>query len=142
MIMMFPVLANNWLDNSFNDFFGDGFLAKASATVPSINIRESEQEYDLDVAAPGMTKDDFNISVNDEGALVVKLEHKDEQKEEKKEEHYLRREFHYSSYQQQLALPEDVDRENITANMTDGVLHVVLPRKAKVQPVQRRIEIA
>ncbi len=89
-----------------------------------------------------MTKDDFNISVSDDGALVVKLEHKNEQKEEKKEEHYLRREFHYSSYQQKLALPEDVDPEHITANMTDGVLHVVLPRKAKVQPVQRRIEIA
>ena len=59
--MLFPVLrsTNNWLDNSFNDFFNDGWLAKARATAPSVNVKENEHEYEVEVAAPGMTKDDF-----------------------------------------------------------------------------------
>ncbi|MBM6993830.1 MAG: Hsp20/alpha crystallin family protein [Prevotella sp.] len=142
--MLFPVLrsANNWLDNSFNDFFNDGWMAKARATAPSINVKENEHEYEVEVAAPGMTKEDFNLSISDEGNLVIKMEHKNEQKDENKEEHYLRREFSYTSYQQALALPSDVEAEKIEAKVEDGVLRVVLPRKAEEQKTQRRIEVA
>ncbi len=142
--MLFPVLttANRWLDNSFEDFFNRTFANKAVSTVPSINVRESDKEYSLDVAAPGMTKEDFSINVTDDGNLVVKLERKNQTEEKKDDERYVRREFSYSSYQEQLLLPKDVDRNAITANMSDGVLHIVLPRQTKPACSQRCIEIS
>ncbi len=142
--MLFPVLttANRWLDNSFEDLFNRTFANKATSTVPSINVRESDKEYNLDVAAPGMTKEDFSINVTDDGNLVVKLEHKNQTEEKKDDERYVRREFSYTSYQEQLVLPKDVDRSAITANMADGVLHVVLPRHTKPACSQRSIEIS
>ena len=63
---------------------------------PAINVKESDKEYTVEIAAPGMSKDDFKIRINEENELVVTLEHKDEKKEEKKDEKYLRREFSYS----------------------------------------------
>ncbi len=142
--MLFPVLttANRWLDNSFEDFFNRTFANKAVSTVPSINVRESDKEYSLDVAAPGMTKEDFSINVTDDGNLVVKLERKNQTEEKKDDERYVRREFSYSSYQEQLLLPKDVDRNAITANMSDGVLHIVLPRQTKPVCSLRCIEIS
>lgn len=142
--MLFPVLhsANNWLDNSFSDFFNDSWMPKAKATAPAINVKENEHQYDVELAAPGMKKEDFNVSLNDEGYLVIKMEHKDEKKEENKEEHFLRREFSYSSYQQALILPDDVDKEKIGAKVEDGVLHVTLPRLAEAPKAQRKIEVA
>ena len=142
--MLFPVLrsTNNWLDNSFNDFFNDGWLAKARATAPSVNVKENEHEYEVEVAAPGMTKDDFHLNISDEGCLVINMEHKSDQKDENKERHYLRREFSYTSFRQALTLPDDVQTEQIQAKVENGVLRVVLPRKAEEQKVQRKIEVA
>lgn len=142
--MLFPVLrsANNWLDSSFNDFFNDGFLQKARATAPSINVKETEHEYQVELAAPGMTKDDFTLSISDEGCLVIKMEHKNEQQDDKTDGHYLRREFSYTSFRQALALPADIETDKIGAKVEDGVLRVVLPRKVGEQRMQRRIEVA
>ena len=142
--MLFPVLltSHNWLDNSFRDFFNDGWAMKARATSPAINVKENEQQYDVELAVPGMTKDDFNVSINDEGCLVIKMERKDEKKDEDKEEHYLRREFSYTSYQQALTLPADVEHDKIEAKVENGVLHVTLPRKPEAEKAQRKIEVA
>ena len=141
--MLFPVLrsTNNWLDNSFKDFFDDGWMPKVRATAPSINVKETEKEYDVEVAAPGMTKDDFSVTINDDGNLVVRMERKGEKKDEDRDAHYLRREFSYSSYQQALALPDDVETDGIEAKVEDGVLRVVLPRRTQARKVQRRIEV-
>lgn len=141
--MLFPVLrsTNNWLDNSFNDFFNDGWLAKARATAPAVNVKENEHEYEVEVAAPGMTKDDFHLNISDDGCLVINMEHKSDRKDENKEGHYLRREFSYTSFRQALTLPDDVQTEQIQAKVENGVLRVVLPRKAEEQKVQRKIEV-
>ena len=98
----------NWLPSIFND----------------------EKNYKVEVAAPGMTKDDFNIHLGDDNELVIsmekKVENEDKDKENKK---YLRREFSYTKFQQSLYLPDNVDKEKISANVSDGVL-TIKPNKS------------
>ena len=84
----------------------------------------------MEVAAPGLEKDMVKMNIDKDGYLNVSIENKDEKKEEK-EEHYLRREFSYSSYSQSYALPEDADQEKISAEVSDGVLKIAIPKIAK-----------
>lgn len=132
-----------WLPDVFNDLFdNDYYMPKANATAPAINVKESEKAYTVELAAPGMKKDDFHVHINDEGNLVIKLERKDETKEEEKNTRYLRREFSYSKYEQTLILPDDVDRDKIAARVENGVLTVELPKVAPVeQKVARQITV-
>lgn len=132
-----------WLPDVFNDLFdNDYYMPKANATAPAINVKESEKAYTVELAAPGMKKDDFHVHINDEGNLVIKLERKDETKEEEKNTRYLRREFSYSKYEQTLILPDDVDRDKIVARVENGVLTVELPKVAPVeQKVARQITV-
>jgi len=82
------------------------------------------------------------VNIDDNGNLEVAIENKLEHKEERKKEHYLRREFSYSNYQQSYVLPDDVDRDRISAKVTDGVLEINLPKVVKeVQKVQRSIDV-
>ena len=141
---MMPMMrSNNWIPAVFNDLFNTEFLPKVSATAPAINVKESDKAYTVELAAPGMKKEDFNVHINDEGNLVVKMEHKEEQKEEDKNTRYLRREFSYSKYEQTLILPDDVEKDAISARVDNGVLTVELPKvvEEKVK-VSRQIEIA
>ena len=131
-MIMTPVnRKNSWLPDVFNDFFDTDFMPRTSATAPAINVKESLTDYEVEVAAPGMTKEDFNVHLNQEGDLTIKMEKKAENKEEDKKAHYLRREFAYSKFEQTLILPDDVDKENISARVADGVLTVVLPKIRK-----------
>ncbi|MCI5710522.1 MAG: Hsp20/alpha crystallin family protein [Prevotella sp.] len=126
----------------FNDFFDTDFMPRANATAPAINVKETEKEYTVEVAAPGMKKEDFNINLDDDGNLVIKMEKKDEKKDENKKEHYLRREFAYSKFEQTLLLPDDVDKEKIGAGVNDGVLTVSLPKIEKnTVKTARQIEV-
>ena len=100
----------NWLPSIFNDFFDNDWMVKANATAPAINVFETEKEYKVELAAPGMTKEDFNVHIDEENNLVISMEKKTENKEEKKEGRYLRREFSYSKFQQTMILPDDVDK--------------------------------
>lgn len=134
----------NWLPSIFNDFFDNNWMVKTNATAPAINVIESEKDYKVEVAAPGMTKDDFNIHLSEDNELVITMEKKNENQEEDKEnKKYLRREFSYTKFQQALILPDDVEKENISASVSEGVLTITLP---KLQPeekakVSRQIEI-
>ncbi len=129
---MLPVnRKNSWLPDVFNDFFDTDFMPKTNATAPAINVKESEVDYEVEVAAPGMTKEDFNVHLNQDGDLTIKMESKKDNREEDKKAHYLRREFSYSKFEQTLILPDDVDKENISAKVADGVLTVVLPKIRK-----------
>lgn len=76
--------SQNWLPGIFNDFFGNEWMEKSNSAAPAINILETDKEYKVELAAPGLTKDDFKIRVNDENQLVVTMEKKQEQSEEKK----------------------------------------------------------
>jgi HSP20 family protein len=118
----------NWLPDVFNDLFSNDWMLKANATAPAINILESENEYKIEVAAPGMTKDDFSVRIDDDNNLVVAMEKQMENAEEKKDSHYLRREFSYSKFEQRMILPKNVDREKIAAKMENGVLNISVPK--------------
>lgn len=128
----------NWLPTFFNDFFDNDWMMKANATAPAINVVESDKDYKVEVAAPGMKKEDFNIHLGDNNELVITMEQKNENKEEHKK--YLRREFAYSKFQQSFVLPDDVEKEKISASVNDGILTIDLPKhtpeeKAKVNRV-------
>ena len=141
---MMPVMrTNSWIPSVFNSFFDTELMPKVSATAPAINVKESDKAYTVELAAPGMKKEDFNVNINDEGNLIVKMESKNEKKEEDKTARYLRREFSYTKFEQTLILPDDVNKELIAAKVENGVLTVELPKlveeKAKVS---RQIDIA
>lgn len=140
---MYPTTRrNSWLPEVFNDILNAGFLPKTNTTAPAINVMESDNEYKVEVAAPGMTKEDFNVHINQTGDLVIKMQHKEEKKEENKDVHYLRREFSYAEFEQTLILPDDVDKAKIAARVADGVLTVNLPKTVKEEvKVERHIEI-
>lgn len=111
-------------------------MVKANATAPAINVFETEKEYKIEVAAPGMTKEDFNVHIDEENNLVISMEKKSETKEEnpndkRNEGRYLRREFSYSKFSQAMILPEDVDKEKIAARVENGVLNINLPKFTK-----------
>ena len=131
---MLPVrrTADSWLPDIFNDFFDNSWMERTNYTAPAINVIENEKEYDVELAAPGLCKDDFQIHVDNEGNLQIRMEKKCENKEGKKHGRYLRREFSYEKFQQTLLLPDDVDQEKIEAKMENGVLNVHLPKREKV----------
>ena len=132
----------NWLPSIFNDLFDNDWMVKANATAPAINVVESDKDYKVEVAVPGMTKDDFNIHLGEENELVISMEKKTEN-ENKENKKYLRREFSYSKFQQSLYLPDNVDKEKISANVANGVLTIELPKYSQEEKakVNRVIEI-
>lgn len=128
----------NWLPEVFNTLFDTDMFPKmnmSTTTSPAINVIEKDTEYDVELAAPGMTRDDFKVTLDEDENLVVDLEKKvetqqDDDKEKKDAGRYLRREFSYTKFHQTLLLPDDVDREKISATCEHGVLRVVLPKFA------------
>ena len=103
-------------------------MPRTSATAPATNIKENEKAYTMEVAAPGLKKEWVRINLDNDGNLCIAIENKMEHKNEDKHEHYLRREFSYSNYQQCYTLPEDADREKISAKVADGILEVEIPK--------------
>ncbi|MBR6376125.1 MAG: Hsp20/alpha crystallin family protein [Alloprevotella sp.] len=135
---MLPIRRYNqsWMPSIFDDLFANDYANRTNATAPAINVLEDEKAYHVELAAPGMSKENFNIHVDDDNNLVIKMEKKQEQEEDdKKAQRYLRREFSYTKFQQTLILPEDVDKKGISASVENGVLNVVLP---KIAPEQKQ----
>ena len=144
---------NAWLPEIFNDFINTEWMPRTNATAPAINVIENEQTYIVELAAPGMNKQDFSIQIDKDNDLVIKMEKKSENEtnaapndnaQKTKNVRYLRREFAYSKYQQTLILPEDVDIKSIKAKMENGILTITLPKiVVKEEPkVCKEIEIA
>ena len=135
------------LTDFFNDFFENKALEKVTGTAPAMNVIENEKEYKLEVAAPGMCKDDFKVHLNKDGNLVIEMEKKDcgckgkENEGEKRECRYLRKEFSYSRFSQTLLLPDNADKEKIEAQVNNGILRVVIPKLEKDQIKDEKREI-
>lgn len=142
---MLPARRNQyWLPSIFNDIFDDDFMGYTPAkqfASPAVNIIENEKDYQIEVAAPGMSKEDFKVRLENDNELVISLEKKNEDKHEKK--NYLRREFSYASFKQAFIIPDEVEAEGINAAMVDGVLKITLPKKevSVKTPASRQIEI-
>ena len=132
---MVPVRRNQtWLPDIFNDFFDNDWMVRTNATAPAINVLENENSYEIEVAAPGMKKEDFKVHIDENGNLAIEMEKKVDEKDEKKNGHYLRREFSYSKFQQTMVLPDDVQRDKISAKVEHGVLNVIIPKVEKAKP--------
>ena len=144
---MVPARRNqNWLPSIFNDFLGNDWLAERhNTTAPAVNIIEDENEYKVEVAAPGMTKEDFKVHLNEDNELIISMEKKNESKGEDKEHKgtYLRREFSYTQFQQSLLLPDNIERENISAKVENGVMTIDIPKKKieETAAATRQIEV-
>lgn len=142
---MVPVRKNqNWLPSIFNDFFGNEWIERPNVTAPAVNIIENEEDFCIEVAAPGMTKEDFKVNITPDNELVISLEKRNEESSESKRKGtYLRREFSYSQFQQSLLLPDNVEREHISARMEHGVLTIRIPkrRENEAPAASRCIEI-
>ena len=121
---------SDWLSNFFDDtLFNTEVMSRMNATAPAINIKETDKNYIMEVAAPGLKKEWVRVNIDNDGNLNIAIENKMEHKDEDKHEHYLRREFSYSKFQQTLILPDDVDKDKIDAKVNDGVLTIELPKR-------------
>ena len=133
---MMPVRrTQGWLPGILDDFFGNEWVDKTSSTAPAVNVIETAKEYKVEIAAPGLTRDDFKIDINEDNELTVSMEKKVEKNEESEKEGkkhtYLRREFSYSSFRQRMILPDNVNVDNIDAKMENGVLTIDIPKKTE-----------
>ena len=141
--VMLPVsrkYSQDWIPGFFNDFFANDWIERPGNSTPAINVIENEHGFELELAAPGMTRDDFKVSLDEEGDLVINMEKKEESKEGKRRGRYLRREFSYTKFQQTMILPEDADKENISASVENGVLRVNIPKlEVKEIPQTRKM---
>ena len=134
-----PALVDDFLGRELFNWDNSHFSA-TQTTVPAVNIKESANAIEVEVAAPGMEKQDFKIQLND-NTLVISSQK--EHNEEKQEEGYSRREFSYQSFQRSFILPKDVvNDEGIVARYENGVLHLTIPKKEEAkQKGPRLIEI-
>ncbi len=143
IIMTLARLSNNWFPSfpSFFDKFLEGDLmdwntsnfSSTNSTLPAVNVKESENDFTIEVAAPGLNKEDFKLSYEN-GRLTICSEKKNE-KEEKDDEKVTRREFSYQSFQRSFTIAETiVDAEKISADYKDGILHITLPKREEVKP--------
>ena len=138
----------NWLPSVFDDMFKTDWLGGTTnvnsigTSIPAVNIQETDDNFSVEVAAPGKTKEDFNIEL-DNDVLTISSEEKKENETSDKKGRYTRREFSYSTFKRAFSLPETVDSQKISASYKNGVLEISLPKKeeAKVQ-AKRMIEIA
>ena len=134
----------NWLPSVFNDMFDNGWITKTNATAPAINVVEHKDRFAVEVAAPGMAKEDFSVRIDEDTNLVISMEKQTEDKFEDPESRYLRREFGYSKFMQTILLPDNVDEQKINAKMENGVLHINIPKltEEEVRKAQRQIQIS
>jgi HSP20 family protein len=113
-----------------SDFFDDDrFLNRLSGynSVPAVNVRESDNSFNIEMAAPGYHKEDFSVSC-DNGMLTISAERK--QENEVKEDNYTRREFGFSSFSRSFTLPTNTNEDDIKANYEDGILKLSIAKKA------------
>lgn len=131
------------LPSLFNDPFFREWLpwtntpTEQSGTLPAVNINETDEAYTLEVAAPGMAKEDFKVQF-DNNRLVISGEKK--QKNEQSDENYLRREFSYQSFVRSFTLAEkQVNSDKIQAKYADGILHITIPKSAEAKTKAPRV---
>lgn len=137
---LFPVM-NTLFDDIFTrDLWNSNSLSATNTSIPAVNIRETNEAFIVEVAAPGMSKDDFSVELD--GNLLTISSEKKETNEQKEGERYTRREFSYQSFERSFQLHKDVvDADRIEAKYDNGVLHLTIPKKEEVKQKSRSIQI-
>jgi len=134
---------NNSLTTGFNDIFesmfNDSFFSdRMMSKVPAVNVSETQDHYHIEMAAPGLNKNDFDIKL-DRNMLTVSVEQQKQDVQEDKQ--FNRREFSYTSFVRSFALPETADDAQIEASYVNGVLNIQVAKKEEAKQVTRKIEI-
>ncbi|UZO81468.1 Hsp20/alpha crystallin family protein [Aquimarina sp. ERC-38] len=137
----------NGLYPSFmEDFFEDnwpvrGKMYNQSSKIPAVNIKEVEDNFEIELAAPGMSEDNFDINI-DNNTLTISVEKSESDTEQNENGRYTRQEFNYSSFQRSFSLPETVDEDAIDASYNNGVLCISIPKKEEAkQKAPRQIKV-
>src|SRR6201996_4479007 len=126
---------NDVFESIFNDtFFNDRLVSR----VPAVNISESENNYHVELAAPGLKKEDFKLNL-ERNQLSISVEQSADQQDNQK--NYSKREYSYSSFVRSFTLPESADHANIEASYTDGILRIDIAKREEAKAVRRQIEI-
>lgn len=132
-------LVSRGFNDVFESIFNDTFLSdRMVSRVPAVNVSETEGEYQFELAAPGLKKEDFKVDLT-ENVLTISAEKKTEQTEGDKK--YNKREYSYTSFVRSFALPESINDEHIEAEYTDGVLKIIVAKKEESRTPSRQIEI-
>lgn len=127
----FPSIFDRLWNNDLMDWNLTNF-SDSNTSLPAVNVKENENEFVIDVAAPGMEKKDFKINFHN-NVLTISSEKKDEK--EQKNESYTRREFSYQSFQRSFTVAENaVESEKIEASYKDGILEIKLPKREEIKP--------
>lgn len=127
----FPSFFDRFWNNDLMDWNSTNFSG-TNTSLPAVNVKETNDDYCIEVAAPGMKKEDFKVSLHN-NVLTVSSEKKEEK--EQKNENYTRREFSYQSFQRSFTVSENsVDSEKIEANYNDGILTIKLPKREEMKP--------
>ena len=128
----FPSLIDRFFEGNLMDWNNSNF-AEVNSTLPAVNVKENDNELQIDVAAPGLKKNDFKVNFHN-GRLTISSEKNDES-EQKEGDKITRREFYYQSFQRSFSIPEGlVNADNISAKYEDGILHITLPKREEVKP--------
>ena len=136
---VFSSIPSLWNDVITKDLFNwnQSNYSNTGTTIPAVNIKETPETFEVEMAAPGMTKDDFKIELD--GNMLTITSEKDSQYEDNESEKYSRKEFSYQSFQRMFQLPKDVvDSEKINAKYENGVLHLLIPKREEVKQKARR----
>lgn len=142
MFPSFPSLFDDFMTRDLSDWFSTNF-STTGTTLPAVNIQENDSEYIVELAAPGMTKKDFNIELEND-VLTITSEKNNEVEDKDQEGNYYRKEFSYQSFQRSFRFPQEmVNSEKINASYKDGILHLVLPKveEKKTKP-RKQISIS
>ncbi len=139
-IMTTLMRRNSLFDDFFTKDLFDFDSQKSSATLPSVNVKESDNAFEIEFAAPGMKKENFKINLEG-NQLEISAEDKSDVQDTSSDGRYTRREFNYSSFRRSFTIPESVDQENIEASYTDGILKVVVPKKEVTVHKAKAIEV-
>ncbi len=129
-----PGLLNTFFNGDLDPWATDNY-SEMNSTLPAVNIKETEDDFKVEVAAPGFDKKDFNIEL-DNNVLTVSSEKQEENEVEG--EKYSRKEFNYLSFKRTFTLPELVDEEKISAKYENGILNVTIPKKEEAKPKPAR----
>ena len=135
-ISNFDKFFDDFFSGNLNEFVGSDYFLSS----PSTNIKETDEGFEIELAAPGLEKADFNLNLDQE---VLTIEAKRENKSEETTDKFVRREFNYTSFKRSFTLPESVDTNQIGAKYENGILNITLPKKEEAKPLPaRNIEIA
>lgn len=121
-----PTSSPSIFENILGSDFPDLFRMETGMTVPAVNVSETNDKYKIEVAAPGLKKEDFKINLENK---VLTISSEREESKEDKNEKYRRREFSYSSFERSFSLPEVADDEKIQATYANGILCIDIPKK-------------